>query len=94
MNLVEIEKWVLNFWEENKIFRRLKEKENKAKKSFVFFEGPPTANGLPHIGHFLTRAFKDVVLRFYSFLGFKVKRRAGWDIKKNGRYTQKEWAFG
>jgi isoleucyl-tRNA synthetase len=79
MNLVEIEKWVLNFWEENKIFRRLKEKESKAKKSFVFFEGPPTANGLPHIGHFLTRAFKDVVLRFYSFLGFKVKRRAGWD---------------
>lgn len=79
MNLPEIEKKVLNFWKENGIFRLLKEKEERSKRKFVFFEGPPTANGLPHIGHFLTRAYKDVILRFYSLLGFKVLRRAGWD---------------
>ena len=79
MNFSEIEKGILKFWEENKIFKKLKEREKEVKKKFVFFEGPPTANGLPHIGHFLTRAFKDVVLRFYSLCGFKITRKAGWD---------------
>lgn len=79
MNLPQIEKEILDFWKENKIFQKLKEKEKKIKRKFIFFEGPPTANGLPHIGHFLTRAFKDIILRFYDLLGYNVFRRAGWD---------------
>ena len=48
-------------------------------KKFIFYEGPPTANGLPHIGHFLTRAFKDLFIRYKTMRGFFVPRRAGWD---------------
>lgn len=74
----EEEKKTLKFWQENKIFE--KSVVNRAKgKKFVFFEGPPTANNVPHMGHFETRVFKDVILRYKTMRGFFVPRVAGWD---------------
>ncbi len=72
------EEEVLRFWRDNKIFEKSLELRKKA-KSFVFFEGPPTANGLPHIGHFLTRIYKDVYGRYKTMNGYFVLRKAGWD---------------
>lgn len=74
----KIEEEILKFWQKNKIFEKSLEKRRKSKK-FVFYEGPPTANGLPHIGHFLGRAFKDLFLRYKTMRGYFVPRRAGWD---------------
>ncbi len=77
-NLPKAEEKILEFWKTNRIFEKsLQLRKNK--KKFVFFEGPPTANGKPHIGHFLTRAFKDVILRYKTMRGYYVPRRAGWD---------------
>lgn len=73
---------ILKFWEQNQIFKKSLEQRrsgNRRAKSFVFFEGPPTANGLPHIGHFLTRIYKDLYGRYKTMRGFFVLRRAGWD---------------
>lgn len=68
----------MRFWEENRIFEKsLKLREGAPK--FVFNEGPPTANGLPHNGHVLTRVFKDVFLRYQTMAGKHVPRKAGWD---------------
>ncbi|MCD6402592.1 isoleucine--tRNA ligase, partial [bacterium] len=78
LNLPKIEKEILNFWEEKKIFEKSLEKTKEGKR-FVFFEGPPYANGLPGIHHLLARAFKDIVLRYKTMRGFFVERRAGWD---------------
>src|SRR3989344_516643 len=72
------EKRILDFWKDNKIIEKSLENRQKAKR-FVFFEGPPTANGLPHIGHFLTRIYKDVFGRYKTMRGFYVLRKAGWD---------------
>lgn len=72
------EKKILDFWEEHKIFEKSLKQREKA-KPFVFFEGPPTANGLPHIGHFLTRVYKDLFGRYKTMRGYYVLRRAGWD---------------
>ena len=69
---------ILKFWEQNRIFQKSLEQRQKA-KPFVFFEGPPTANGLPHIGHFLTRIYKDLYGRYQTMRGHYVLRRAGWD---------------
>ena len=78
MNLPEIDKQTLDFWDKNDIFEKsIKERENA--KPFVFYEGPPGMNGLPHIGHGSTRIYKDTVLRYYSMKGNKVLRKAGWD---------------
>ena len=78
MNLPEIEKKILKFWQDNKIFEKsLKKTKNKPR--FVFFEGPPFANGLPGIHHLLVRALKDVILRYKTMQGFFVERKAGWD---------------
>ncbi|MBI4158047.1 MAG: class I tRNA ligase family protein [Candidatus Yanofskybacteria bacterium] len=74
----KVEQETLSFWKENKIFEKSLESRKKAKK-FVFWEGPPTANGLPHIGHFLTRVYKDVYGRYKTMRGFFVLRKAGWD---------------
>lgn len=74
----KIEEGVLNFWKNNKIFQKSLE-ETRGKKRFVFFEGPPTANGLPHIGHFLTRVYKDLYGRYKTMRGYFVLRKAGWD---------------
>ncbi len=78
MNLPEIDKQTLDFWDKNDIFEKsIKEREDA--KPFVFYEGPPGMNGLPHIGHGSTRIYKDTVLRYYSMKGNKVLRKAGWD---------------
>lgn len=74
----EIEERVLAFWKANNIFHKTLLARGRRKK-FVFFEGPPTANGRPGIHHILSRAFKDVVLRYRTMAGFFVPRRGGWD---------------
>ncbi|MDD4036697.1 MAG: class I tRNA ligase family protein, partial [Bacilli bacterium] len=63
LNFVEREKQVLDFWNEKKIFEKTIE-EGKGKKNFTFYDGPPTANGTPHIGHVLTRVVKDIIPRY------------------------------
>lgn len=71
---------ILEFWHKNHIFEKsLASRLGQGKKRFVFFEGPPTANGLPHIGHFLTRVYKDLYGRYKTMRGFFVLRKAGWD---------------
>ncbi|MCL4358213.1 MAG: class I tRNA ligase family protein [Patescibacteria group bacterium] len=77
-NLNELEKKILKFWQSADIFEQ-SVKKRKGKKLFVFLEGPPTANGLPHTGHFLTRIYKDTILRFRTMKGDYAPRRAGWD---------------
>ena len=80
INFHKIEEEILKFWEKNKIFEKsLKKKSPKG--DFIFYEGPPTANGTPHIGHALTRIYKDVVLRYRTMRGFRVPRKAGWDTQ-------------
>lgn len=74
----DIEERVLAFWKTNNIFAKTI-LARKRRKKFVFFEGPPTANGRPGIHHVLARAFKDVVLRYKTMAGFSVPRRGGWD---------------
>ncbi|TSC91098.1 MAG: Isoleucine--tRNA ligase [Parcubacteria group bacterium Licking1014_17] len=77
-NFAENEKKILKFWKEQKIFEKSMEQRKKS-KPFVFFEGPPTANGLPHVGHFMSRSYKDVFGRYKTMRGYYVLRRAGWD---------------
>lgn len=72
------EETVLAYWKENKIFQKTLDK-NRSKKPFVFFEGPPTANGKPGLHHVEARAFKDLICRFKTMEGFLVDRKAGWD---------------
>ena len=72
------EEETLNFWETNKIFQKTLDKKSP-KGNFVFFEGPPTANGKPGIHHVLARAFKDIILRFRVMQGYHIERKAGWD---------------
>jgi isoleucyl-tRNA synthetase len=74
----ELEKDILKFWEENKIFEKSLEKTKNGDK-FIFYEGPPTANGKPGIHHVLARSFKDIICRYKTMRGFYVGRRAGWD---------------
>lgn len=76
--LPDAEKKVLEHWKTNKIFEKSLAKR-KGKKTFVFYEGPPTANGRPGIHHVLARAFKDIILRYKTMRGFYVPRKAGWD---------------
>jgi isoleucyl-tRNA synthetase len=78
LNFVEREKKILEFWNENKIFEKSIE-ESKGKKNFTFYDGPPTANGTPHIGHVLTRVVKDIIPRYRTMKGYNVLRKAGWD---------------
>ena len=77
-NLPKLEEKVLNFWKTNNIFLKTLE-SRKNKQKFVFYEGPPTANGKPGIHHVLARSFKDIILRFKTMQGYFVPRRAGWD---------------
>src|SRR3989338_8196180 len=77
-NLSDIEEKVLKFWKENHVFERsLKLREDSV--PFRFFEGPPTANGRPHMGHAQGRVLKDIIPRFKTMQGFFVRRKAGWD---------------
>ncbi|HPT30112.1 MAG TPA: isoleucine--tRNA ligase [bacterium] len=76
--LVAAEETVLNFWEQADIFNKSLRQDNPAGE-FVFYEGPPTANGMPGIHHVLARSFKDVIPRYKTMSGFLVRRKAGWD---------------
>ncbi len=78
LNFVEREKRIEKFWKENKIFEKSIE-DRKGCESYTFFDGPPTANGKPHIGHVLTRVIKDMIPRYRTMKGYKVDRKAGWD---------------
>lgn len=78
MNFCEREKEILEFWKYNDVFKKSVEK-NKGAKSFSFYDGPPTANGKPHIGHILTRVMKDIIPRYKTMKGYYVLRKAGWD---------------
>lgn len=78
MNFVEREEKVLKFWKENRIFEKTLEK-TKDGDEFSFYDGPPTANGKPHIGHILTRVMKDIIPRFKTMKGYHATRKAGWD---------------
>ncbi|MEK7620035.1 MAG: isoleucine--tRNA ligase [Patescibacteria group bacterium] len=78
MNFSQLESEVLKFWDEKGIFKKTLEKPSP-KGSFVFFEGPPTANGRPGIHHAEARAFKDCIPRFKTMQGYKVIRKGGWD---------------
>lgn len=74
----ELEEQILKYWREQNIFQQTLDKPAPQGK-FVFFDGPPTANGIPHIGHVETRAFKDIIPRFKTMQGYFVERKAGWD---------------
>ena len=78
LNFVEEEKKVEKFWEDENIFEKSIE-EREGDKPYVFYDGPPTANGKPHIGHVLTRVIKDMIPRYRTMKGYMVPRKAGWD---------------
>ena len=78
MNFVEREKEVEKFWKENDTFRKSMERR-KDGPTYTFYDGPPTANGKPHIGHVLTRVIKDMIPRYRTMKGYMVPRKAGWD---------------
>ncbi|MDR1703725.1 MAG: isoleucine--tRNA ligase [Clostridiales bacterium] len=78
MDFAGREKEIIEFWEERGIFAKSIEAREGA-PVFTFYDGPPTANGKPHIGHVITRAFKDAIPRYKTMKGFKVLRKAGWD---------------
>ena len=78
LNFKEREKKVLDFWNENNIFQKSIDSKKEG-KSFCFYDGPPTANGKPHIGHVLTRVIKDMIPRYHTMKGERVVRKAGWD---------------
>lgn len=78
MDFVDREKEVLEFWKKEEIFKKANAK-NAGNEPFTFFDGPPTANGKPHIGHILTRSIKDLFPRYKSMQGYDVLRKAGWD---------------
>lgn len=78
--LPELEKEVLEFWEKDDTFKKSIE-EKRPDKAFTFYEGPPTANGLPGIHHVLSRTIKDLVCRYKTMQGYRVERKAGWDTQ-------------
>jgi isoleucyl-tRNA synthetase len=78
LNLPEIDKQILDFWLKNKVFEQSIETRKDA-EPFVFYEGPPSANGMPGIHHVMSRALKDLFCRYKTLKGFKVERKGGWD---------------
>ena len=78
VSFAQIDQELLKFWDDAQIFEQTVE-HAKGKPPFVFYEGPPTANGMPHPGHVLTRVMKDVFLRYRTMCGYAVPRRGGWD---------------
>ena len=78
LNFVDREKKIENFWKENNIFQKSIDERAKG-EPYTFFDGPPTANGKPHIGHVLTRVIKDMIPRYQTMKGHKIDRKAGWD---------------
>lgn len=78
LNLPEINQEVLEFWKKNNIFQKAVD-NREGKDQYVFYEGPPSANGLPGIHHVMARSIKDIFCRYKTLKGFQVKRKAGWD---------------
>ena len=78
LNFLDREKQVIDFWKQNQVFEKVL-KLNEGKEEFTFYDGPPTANGKPHIGHILTRVIKDIIPRYRTMKGYHVLRKAGWD---------------
>lgn len=78
VNFPKLEEKILKFWKDKRIFEKSVERRPKAGE-FVFYEGPPTANGRPGIHHVLARVFKDIICRYKTMRGFRVQRKAGWD---------------
>ena len=78
LNFVDREKAIEKFWKEKDIFRKTMENRKEA-RTYTFYDGPPTANGKPHIGHVLTRVIKDMIPRYRTMKGYMVPRKAGWD---------------
>ena len=78
LNFVQREKIIKDFWAKNDIFRKSID-SRKEGETYTFYDGPPTANGKPHIGHVLTRVIKDMIPRYRTMKGYKVLRKAGWD---------------
>ena len=78
LNFVDREKQVREFWKDNDIFKKSME-QRKQGETYTFYDGPPTANGKPHIGHVETRTIKDMIPRFQAMKGKYVPRKAGWD---------------
>ena len=78
LDLIQISDDVLSFWDKDKTFEKSISSRNDSKR-FVFFEGPPSANGKPGIHHVMARALKDIFCRYKTLKGFKVERKAGWD---------------
>lgn len=79
LDFVANEKKIADFWKKNNIVKKALEQNKNSDKCFVLHDGPPTANGKPHIGHVLTRAMKDVIPRFKAMKGYYIFRKAGWD---------------
>ncbi len=78
LNFVEREKEIEKFWEEHDVFKKSMDNRKEA-ETYTFYDGPPTANGKPHIGHVLTRVIKDMIPRYRTMKGYDVPRKAGWD---------------
>jgi isoleucyl-tRNA synthetase len=78
MNIPEIEKRILEFWKENKIFEKSLEKKSP-KGDYVFYDGPPFATGTPHYGHIVASLIKDIIPRYWTMCGYRVERKWGWD---------------
>ena len=78
LNFVDREKNTEKFWKENRIFEKSM-KQREGGETYTFYDGPPTANGQPHIGHVLTRVIKDMIPRYHAMKGQYVPRKAGWD---------------
>lgn len=78
LDLTKVDKQVLDFWDKNNIFKKSVDMRANS-KDFVFYDGPPGMNGLPHIGHSISRTFKDTFCRYKTMRGYRVERRAGWD---------------
>ena len=78
LNFVEREKEVQKFWKDHDVFRKSME-QREGQETYTFYDGPPTANGQPHIGHVLTRVIKDMIPRYHAMKGQFVPRKAGWD---------------
>ena len=81
LDLSEVNKEILKTWEENKTFE-MSLKTREGHPSFVFYEGPPSANGMPGIHHVMARTIKDVICRYKTLQGFLVERKAGWDTHR------------
>lgn len=89
----KLEEEILKFWEEEKIFEKSVSKESTA-GDFIFYEGPPTANGKPGLHHVLARSFKDIIPRYKTMKGYRVARKAGWDTHGLPVELQVEKALG